>query len=188
MRLHSRLLAYAPALLISFISGIACAPASETGGIVLSPATPPNSFFGAFGVPQGPSQILLGPSGATVVLNFISFANDFNQTGNAPASLYLYYYQTETADCGSLVNFAAIGLYQAYPGQTFQATFPTGLTLKPAATGQYWCLKGTVSVKGNPSSYTNPVFGYAGYIVSGVAPFSVLSADPRNFAPLFRAF
>jgi len=83
-------------------------------------------------------------------------------------------------------SWVGVGVYEAAAGQTLQIAFPTGLTLKPAAAGQYWCLTGYSLLKGNPGSYVWPIINYAGYVVSGVAPSTALAANPRYDSPLPR--
>jgi hypothetical protein len=183
MNLRLRLLARIPATLSCLCVGIAAADAQTASpGLVYPPSTAPNSFFGSVDIKPGVTAIFLGPSSSTVVLNSFSFSNDFAQTNGAAASIRVQFHQSAAAaDCATfLIN--GVGGYEAAAGQTLQIDFPTGLTLKPAAAGQFWCLTGYVQIKGNPGSYVWPTINYAGYVVSGVAP-SALAADPRQNSP-----
>jgi hypothetical protein len=184
MKLRMRLSLCAPALLTALVCPVSDAAAQAPGinaapGVV-NPA--PNSFFGAVAVSVANRLQLLGPSGSTAVLNYLSFANHFTQRNGSAAAIYVYFNQSSTADCGNSEGYSVIGLFEAQPGQTFQTTFPSGITLKPASAGHYWCLMGSVSISGNPGYYAAPIFGYAGYVVNGPAPLSFLSADPLNLS------
>ncbi|QGM44971.1 hypothetical protein [Methylocystis heyeri] len=180
MKLRSHLFACIPAALVALpLSQAAAQGVNPAPGIINSP---PNSFFGAVAVSVANRLQLLGPSGSTAVLNYLTFANHFTQRNEATAAIYVYFNQSSAADCGNSEGYSVIGLFEAQPGQTFQTTFPSGITLKPAAPGHYWCLMGSVSIAGNPGYYAAPIFGYAGYVLNGPPPLSFLAADPLNLS------
>jgi hypothetical protein len=169
-----------------FTGGAAAQTANP--GLVYPPSGAPDSFFGTVYLQTGGPSLVLGPSTSAVVLNSLSFNNYYNQVNGAAADIELELHQSTASNCSTGVTSTEIGQYEAKPGQTFQIAFPTGIVLKPAAAGQYWCLYAYTSIQNNPSSYSYPSLSYAGYVISGVAPASALPRVPptKGVPPLMQ--
>ncbi|QGM44974.1 hypothetical protein [Methylocystis heyeri] len=182
---HRRVCLLACAYAISAMSGfgLSGAAAQTAGpGLVYPPAAAPNSFSNAMDLAAGNFQSLIGPSSSTIVLTTFSWQNPSDQTNGATATLTLFIIYSDTQSCGGLAGFAPIGRFGAKPSQTFQSAIPGGFTLKPQAPGQYWCLMGSISIQGNPSSYLQPMFGYTANLISGTAP-NTASAGVQAIVP-----
>ncbi|QGM44972.1 hypothetical protein [Methylocystis heyeri] len=168
---HRRACLLACAYAISTTSGFvipgAAAQTAGPGLVYLPSAPPPNSFSYAMELAAGNGQSLIGPSSSTIVLTTFSWENPSDQTNGATATLTLYIIYGATQSCGGRAGLTLIGRFDAKPGQTFQSEIPGGFTVKPRDPGQYWCLMGSISIQGDPSSYRLPVFGYTANLISG---------------------
>ncbi|QGM44973.1 hypothetical protein [Methylocystis heyeri] len=169
---RTRLLASAFSLLATsgFVIPGAAAQTAAPGVVYPPAAPPPNSFSNAMDLTPGNGQSLIGPSSSTIVLTTFSWYNPPDQTNGATATLTLYIIYGAAQNCYGRAGIAPIGRFDAKPGQTFQSAIPGGFTVKPRDPGQYWCLMGSISIQGNPSSYLQPMFGYTANLISGTTP------------------
>ncbi|QGM44975.1 hypothetical protein [Methylocystis heyeri] len=166
---RARLRACAFSLLAASGFGLPGASAQTAGpGLVYPPATAPNSFFNTLYITAGNALTLIGPSSSTVVLTSFSFDNWYDN--GASAGLLLYVNYSTANDCSTSAGSTWLGRFESKPGQTYQSAVAGGVTLKPPAPGQYWCLVGYLAIQGNPSSYYVPTFGYTANLISGAVP------------------
>jgi hypothetical protein len=182
--LRARLLACAFALLAASGFGLSGAAAQTASpGLVYPPATAPNSFFATLFVSPSASQTLIGPTSSTVVLTSYSFDNWFDQNNGAAASGNLYVYYSNASDCSANAGYAWLARFEAKPGQTYHSAIPGGVTLKPPAPGQYWCLIAATYIQGNPSTYYIPALGYTANLISGSVPPHTATANAQESLP-----
>lgn len=113
------------------------------------------------------TRTLIGPSTSTAVLTSFTLGNNSDQTNGGHASVLLSITQSTTNSCSGDVNNLVVTKYYAAAGQSFQATYPGGLVLKPDARGHWWCLTAIPQVQGDPGTYYLPELSWIGYVERG---------------------
>lgn len=153
-----------------------------------APVAPAGSFSAFTYLSAGSTTTILGPTKAALVLSTITVGNYYDQFGAAKARIVVTRSESSSADCSTYVASRVIGTYYVAAGQTQHVTFPAGVVLKPAVSGNYVCLRGSAAIQGNPSSYYLPEITATGFVeggsfaAPGFAPASAAEADgaPRR--------
>lgn len=150
-----------------------------------APMAPSNTFTAFQFIDTGVTNIL-GPTQASLVLSTITTGNYYDQYNGAKLRVIVNRLESATASCSSPVESRTVGVYYLSPGQSFHATFPEGIALRPKVAGNYVCLTATMQIQGNLGGYYLSDFLVSGYVESGtfvssaMAPTSAADIDdPR---------
>jgi len=141
----------------------------KTNGVVsgkVAPALPPQPFSVSPVVHSGDGgkATFLGPTTATVALTDLSFDNYF---GNQARELVLYQYSAAApnASC-TFARSRIVAAYDAPSAHTVVQDFTTPIVLKPLASGDAWCLIGSMTAPAGDANFGDFVT-LGGYVLSG---------------------
>jgi hypothetical protein len=135
----------------------------SSGALRVGQASPATAFFG-FTQP-GSGQTLVGPTKATLAFSRLEVSNPAD---NPTMRISIAQVPGNSTTC--VGEQRTVALYAVPAGTTVSDPFPTPAVLKPAASGQVWCLKANFEFQGNPSSFTLPAVSWSGYAMAGNPP------------------